>query len=141
MGSTTRSARSNRSTRRVLLLLAVLACSPAALQGRAGEAISAAEAADHMGEERTVCGPVASTRYVPWVRGEPTFLNFGRPYPHQVFTVVIWGSDRSRFDESPEERFRDRRVCVTGTIEPYRGKPEIVVRHPRQIEVVGAEGT
>lgn len=104
--------------------------------GGQGPRLPAAEAARHVGERATVCGEVASTRYAPSVDGEPTFLNLGRPYPDQVFTALIWGDDRPRFDRPPEEHFRDRRICVTGTIRSHRGTPQIIVRQPGQIEVV-----
>lgn len=104
--------------------------------GAAGAWIPAAEAARHVGERGTVCGEVASTRYAPSANGEPTFLNLDRPYPNQVFTALIWGDDRPRFDRAPEEHFRDRRICVTGKITEYRGTPQIVVRRPDQVEIV-----
>ena len=37
--------------------------------------ITAAEAKDHAGEVRTVCGKVASTHFASKTKGEPTFLN------------------------------------------------------------------
>jgi DNA/RNA endonuclease YhcR with UshA esterase domain len=129
-----------RSVVRVLAVLLVLAGSPAALLCRGEASISAWDAREHVGEERTVCGEVVSTRYAHWARGAPTFLNFGRPYPDQVFTVVIWGDDRRRFEDRPEERFLDRRVCVGGRIGTYRGTPQIVVRRPEQIEIVDGAG-
>lgn len=108
--------------------------------GQEGGWIPAAEAARHAGERGTVCGEVASTRYAPSANGEPTFLNLGRAYPNQLFTALVWGEDRPKFDEPPEERFRDRRICVTGKIMEYRGTPQIVVRRPDQIEIVEREG-
>jgi len=36
--------------------------------------LTAAEAKDHIGEQATVCGKVASTRYAATTRGKPTFL-------------------------------------------------------------------
>lgn len=104
--------------------------------GPAGAWIPAAEAVRHVGERGTVCGEVASTRYAPTANGEPTFLNLDRPYPNQVFTALIWGEDRPRFDRAPEEHLRGRRICVTGKITEYRGTPQIVVRRSNQIDVV-----
>lgn len=89
--------------------------------------ITPLEAAAHIGDVANVCGYVASTRYLPRGR-RPTFLNMGRPYPDQDFTVVILGVDRTKFGEAPERAFRDKDICVTGRIEVYRGKPQIVVR-------------
>ncbi len=96
------------------------------------QSISPREAARHVGQSATVCGLVASTRYASRSRGRPTFLNFGRPYPYQEFTVVIWGSDRARFGQ-PEITDRDKRVCATGEIRLYRRKPEMVVREPSEL--------
>ena len=94
--------------------------------------LPAPEAQRHVGEHATVCGIVASTRYSPKTKGQPTFLNFDAPYPKQIFTVVIWGGDRPKFG-TPETTLMGRRVCATGTIQLYRGTPEIVVSDPRQL--------
>jgi hypothetical protein len=91
-----------------------------------------------------MCGRVASTRYSTQGRG-CTVLNLDKPYPHEIFTVVIWGADRAQFGQ-PEEKYRDKVVRVTGRIRSYRGVPEIVAREPAQIRMeqletaVGTEG-
>jgi len=56
--------------------------------------ITAAEAKDHVGVVRTVCGKVVKTHYAAKSKGEPTFLNLDEPYPKENFTILIWGSDR-----------------------------------------------
>jgi hypothetical protein len=86
--------------------------------------LTAAEAKNHIGETRTVCGKVASTHFATKSKGQPTFLNLDEPYPKEVFTILIWGSDRAKFG-APETKYRDARVCATGKITSYRGKPEI----------------
>lgn len=96
--------------------------------------ITATEAKSHVSERVTVCGNVASTRYADKTKGQPTFLNLDEPYPRQIFTIIIWGSDRSKFGE-PENKYRDKRVCITGRLTSYRGTPEIVARDPNQIEI------
>jgi len=96
--------------------------------------LTAAEAKDHIGEKATVCGKVASTRYAATTRGKPTFLNLDKPYPSQVFTVLIWGENREKFG-APEEIYRDKQICVNGKITEYRNAPEIVVSEPGSIEV------
>jgi hypothetical protein len=42
--------------------------------------ITVAEAKDHIGETRTVCGKVASTHLASKSKSEPTFLNLDEPY-------------------------------------------------------------
>ena len=94
--------------------------------------ITAAEAKDHVGEVRTVCGKVASTHFASKSKGQPTFLNLDEPYPKEVFTILIWGSDRAKFG-TPETKYKDASVCVTGKITSYRGKAEIIATEPSQI--------
>jgi len=96
--------------------------------------LSPAEAKDHFGETATVCGEVVSTRFAASTKGRPTFLNLDKPYPQQIFTIVIWGSNRAKFG-TPETEFKGKRVCVTGRISEYRGAPEIVADDPKQIRI------
>jgi DNA/RNA endonuclease YhcR with UshA esterase domain len=96
------------------------------------EPISPTDAAGHVGETATVCGVVASTKFAANSRSQPTFIDLGQPYPNAPFKAVIFGSDRQKF-ESPELSFRGKRVCVTGQIQDYRGKPEIILNDPRQL--------
>jgi hypothetical protein len=102
--------------------------------GLAQNSISAAEAKNHVGERATVCGEVASTHYAARSRGNPTFINLDKPYPNQIFTVLIWGSDRPKFGD-PEEAYRSKRICVTGKVSDYKGVPEIVAYEPSQVKI------
>lgn len=115
----------------VSLLLVVFLIQPVHAQKK----LTAVEAKDHIGETATVCGTVASTRYAASTKGQPTFLNLDKPYPNQVFTIVIWGSNRSRFGR-PEVEYNQKRICVTGKISLFRGVPEIVADDPGQITTI-----
>jgi hypothetical protein len=100
-------------------------------------AISWSNASTHVGERVTVEGPVVSTKYASSSRGEPTFLNIGKPYPDPGrFTVVIWGENRSNFPESPEDAYEGKNICVSGLIETYQGSPQIIVDSPSDIRTV-----
>jgi hypothetical protein len=94
--------------------------------------ITAEDAAHHVGETATVCGVVASAKFDADLQSQPTFLDFGKPYPDQVFTAVIFGDDRKKFG-TPEVSLHGKRVCVSGKIEEKRGLPEIVVSDPKQL--------
>ena len=130
-----------------LVLVVVLACSPRSgatptspSYPQGGSALpatsfSSSQAASHVGERGTVCGPVVDTRYATGSRGKPTFLNFDRPYPNHIFTVVIWGSDRGNFPSRPETYYRGKEVCATGLIETYQGKPQIIARNGSQLAI------
>ena len=95
--------------------------------------ITPAEAKRHIGENITVCGNVASTRFAESTSGQPTFLNMEKPYPNQIFTVIIWGKNRAKFG-NPEVDYNGKRICVTGKIEDYKGVPEIEAKTPGQIK-------
>jgi hypothetical protein len=96
--------------------------------------LSAAEAKDHFGENATVCGEVASAKYADSAKGQPTFLNLDKPYPNQIFTILIWGSNRSKFG-TPEDSYKGKKICVSGKITAYDGLPEIVADDPKQIRI------
>jgi DNA/RNA endonuclease YhcR with UshA esterase domain len=117
----------------IILFFAFLICASASIAQQ--EYINPIDAHKYIGKGKTVCGTVASANYAIRSKGRPTFLNLDQPYPNQIFTVVIWGSDRNRFKNPPETFFRGKTICVTGIIKDYRGKPEIVVRSPDQITV------
>jgi hypothetical protein len=120
-----------QKTRALVILFAVVLSSAL---GHAQTSISAADTKNHVGERATVCGEVASTHYAARSRGNPTFINLDKPYPTQIFTVLIWGSDRPKFGD-PEEAYRSKHICVTGKISDYKGAPEIVAYEPSQIKV------
>jgi hypothetical protein len=86
----------------------------------------------HVGETATVCGTVSSAKFAPNSRSQPTFLDFDRPYPNAPFTAVIFGDDRPKFG-TPATALRGKRICVTGQIRDYRGKPEIILNEPSQL--------
>jgi micrococcal nuclease len=114
----------------VFLGIAIFAVGPALC---AEKKLTSSEAGQHIGETATVCGVVASGRYAEGTRGRPTFLNLDKPYPDQVFTILIWGENRAKFG-APEQSLRSKRVCVSGSIREYRGRPEIIASEPSQIE-------
>ena len=115
----------------VLLAALAMAAPPSAMADSAR--VSPVDAINHVGEMATVCGRVASARYATSTKGQPTFLNLDKPYPNHVFTAVIWGRDRASFPYAPES-LADRQICVTGTIQAYRGKAEIKVSESSQIQ-------
>ena len=113
---------------RVLTVLMGLFCSSSFSQS-----ISASEATNFIGKQKTVCAYVASAKFAVKSRGQPTFLDMDNKYPDQLLTIVIWGSDRSKFDGAPEATYLHKTICITGKIELYKGTPEIIVRSPAQI--------
>lgn len=87
------------------------------------QTLSTTDAAKHVGERATVCGTIASEHTAYNSRGTPTFVNLDKPYPNQVFTVLIWGDERARVGKIPASGT----LCASGTITEYKGSPEIVL--------------
>jgi hypothetical protein len=81
---------------------------------------------------KAVCGVVASAECEANEQNQPTLLDLGKPSPNAIFTAVIYGMDRAKFG-SPEISLRGKRICVTGPISYYHGKPEIVLTEPSQL--------
>jgi hypothetical protein len=99
------------------------------------DTITPEDAINYIGQQATVCGNVASVHFSSKSKGQPTFINLNRPYPHQIFTILIWGSDRSKFSSTPEKYYNNKKICVSGTIQQYKGMPEIIAKSSSQIEV------
>jgi hypothetical protein len=77
-----------------------------------------------------VCGLVASAKFEAHARSQPTLLDLWKSYPHAIFTAVIYRDNRPKFG-APETALRGKRICVTGQISEYHGKPEIVLTGTR----------
>lgn len=102
---------------------AVALCGPGAiLSTRANQAV---------GRSATVAIARVDASYQQNVRGQPTFLN-DAPYPNHVFTAVIWGRDRAQFQPSPESH-QGKPLCVTGPVELFQQRPQVVVSSPSQL--------
>ena|SRR5215469_14287680 len=115
---------------RVVLFL-LLAWSPV-LCGQ--QKMTAADAKLHIGEQALVCGSVAGVHYASRSKGEPTFINLDKAYPNQVFTILVWGSDRPKFG-NPQQIYAGKRLCVSGLITVFRDVPEIVAHDPSAIKL------
>jgi hypothetical protein len=63
---------------------------------------------------------------------QPTLLDLGKPSPNATFTAVVYGENRAKFG-TLETSLRGKRICVTGKISNYQGKPEIVLTDPSQL--------
>lgn len=97
------------------------------------ESIKLEDINQHIGDSVTVCGKVYSARYMENARNKPTFLNMGAAYPNQALTVVIWADVRKQFEDKPEVLFANKEICITGKLELYKDKPQIVIDKPKKI--------
>jgi DNA/RNA endonuclease YhcR with UshA esterase domain len=117
----------------LLCFLLLLAFSAA----KAQKSIQLEEVKDHVGDSITVSGRVYGIKYLEQAKGAPTLLNLGAAFPNQLLTVVIFGEDRKRLALEPEKQFADAQVLVTGKLELFKGKPQIVITDKSQITIAG----
>jgi DNA/RNA endonuclease YhcR with UshA esterase domain len=96
-----------------------------------GEVIPWDLAGRHVGERKTVEGRILRTHN----SGKACFLNFHNNWT-RYFSLVIFANVFHRFENQPEQYYLDKRIRVRGQIKRYRGRPEMVVNHPDQIQII-----
>lgn len=117
--------------------------------------IPTAEAAQHIGEEATVCGLVKDY-FFSTTGSRPTYILFEQSGAHPIirggfrsaeldipFTVLILGKDKSNFPANFGSFYTGKMICATGLIEKLpqvsgefsEDNPAIVVQSSSQIDV------
>ena len=81
------------------------------LSAQSEQTIEVKEAYKYVGETKIVCGRIVSTKYLKRSSGGPIFLNFGRDYPNQQMTGLIWfGRFEEYFSYKPEKKLKRKTV-------------------------------
>ena len=92
-----------------------------------GKFILASQAQSYIGQKKLVCGNVVEVKEI----SEGMFVNLDKPYPKEPMTVVIW---RERINNLGHMQFTENsRLCISGLIQAYHGKPQIEVYSREQI--------
>jgi hypothetical protein len=92
--------------------------------------IPASEAKNNVGTNAIVTGKIAEVS----LNEKLVRLNFDRPYPKQTFTAVIFAAKTNLFSEL--EKLKGQTVEVSGKINEFRGRCEIVLLSTNQLKVV-----
>jgi hypothetical protein len=127
-----------KTVTRVLLTAALLGV-PAAASAQDVQEITPQEAATHIGQMARICGHVQSAAYLDSRDRSPTVMRVGGTYPYERINVIIYGENRDKFSPSPEEAYRGKDICVTGTVDFYDGAPSMVVDEPSDVQVQASE--
>ena len=113
------------------MIVAVLAAAiVASVLAQTPSTYSATEAAKHVGETATITDKVDGVHRSG--KGN-IFLNMGGKYPNQAFTAFIPSGSSGQFSNA--QQYEGKTVAVTGKIQLYKGKPEIIVNSPSQVSV------
>jgi len=89
------------------------------------------EAQSHTGQTGCVRGQVLRS-YTS--RSGVTFLDFCPDYRNCPFSSIIFASDRSKFGDLAT--LESRQVEIRGPIVSYKGRAEIILHDPEQLQVV-----
>ena len=121
---------------KIFVYLGLLLLNPLYLSAQSEQAIKVNEAYKYVGETKIVCGKIVSTKYLKRASGGPIFLNFGRDYPNQQMTGLIWfGRFSEYFSYKPEKFLKRKNVCVKGRISEHEGKTQMEIRTEKQIKI------
>ena len=93
-------------------------------------AISTNEAASRVGSSVKVEGTVSEVHVS---RGGAVFVDLDGAYPDETFTAVVFADSVPSVGDLTG--FEGQRVDVSGTVQMYRGRPEIIVSSREQIAV------
>ena len=93
------------------------------------------DAAAHVGEYVAIVGDVATAR----IEGDLFLLDFAGVDP-AVFRAVLVVPMISGLPTHPDRVYNGRRVQISGPIRRFRGRTEMVLQSPGQIEIVDLAG-
>jgi hypothetical protein len=85
------------------------------------------DAAGHIGENVRICAKISGYKAL----GGMTLINLGAAYPNQLLTIVLRDAAKDEYKVAEGQT-----ICVSGRIEIFKGKPEIVVTDPKQVSII-----
>lgn len=98
--------------------------------------IKVEEAKDHVGDSVKICSKIYGAKYFESAKEPITLLDVGAKYPDNFLTLVIHDDTRKLFKKPPEDYYKGADVCITGRIQIFKEKPEMVIYNPSQIQEV-----
>jgi hypothetical protein len=115
-------------------IFALLLCAAVARADKPA-VIKDSEAIEYVGKEVEVRGRVVSVTISPL---GTAFINFGGEYPNQTFSGFIAAGSKIA-SHKKLAMIHGKTISITGTIELYKGKPEIKVVSADQIKVLDSQ--
>jgi DNA/RNA endonuclease YhcR with UshA esterase domain len=100
-----------------------------ALPARA-QTIGPAETKTHVGQPVTVEAAITDVHVA--AKSGATFIDMGGEYPDNNFVAVIFADDAAKFPNAGA--LEGKTVTITGTVQMYQGKPEIILKSASQLK-------
>jgi DNA/RNA endonuclease YhcR with UshA esterase domain len=93
------------------------------------QTIGPAETKAYVGKPVTVEAAITD---VHTARSGATFIDMGGEFPDNEFVAVIFADDAAKFPNASS--LEGKTVTITGTVQMYQGKPEIVLKSASQLK-------
>lgn len=93
--------------------------------------VTTKQVVNYVGKTVTLCDSVYSSRALDNI----SLLNLGGKFPKEIITMVVFKSDRTKFEKEPVEIYNNKRICITGKVTLYKDKLQIVVNDPKQVKL------
>jgi DNA/RNA endonuclease YhcR with UshA esterase domain len=100
----------------------------AALPARA-QTIGPAETKAYVGKPVTVQAAITDVHVA---KSGATFIDMGGEFPDNNFVAVIFADDAAKFPDAAA--LEGKTVTITGTVQMYQGKPEIILKSASQLK-------
>lgn len=113
-----------------LLFTLLLYCATTA--GYSQTAIDLKDVSKHVGDSITVEGKIYGVKILS-SPASPTLLDLGAAFPDQLLTIAVFPTYKSSNTVMPTEDNKGNVAKVSGKIELYKGRPQIVVRSEKQL--------
>jgi len=84
-----------------------------------------------MKKKVTICAHVFNIRSTPAI----TQITVGEKFPNNPLTIIIFAKNYPNFSQTPEVLYKEKNICVTGKIETFRGKAQIIVEEESDVKV------
>lgn len=106
------------------------------------DTISAFAAAELVGQEVIIKGPVITVFFAKSSTGSPTFLNLEKPFPNNPVAIIIFENKREELGINAQD-YKGKTVVVKGLVrrykdeeKPYEYKPSITIYSKDQLTIV-----
>ena len=110
---------------------------PLALNQRPKNTLNSIEADLFVDKKACVCGMVVSTRKTG---SGSIFFNFDAKFPNHTFSGSIWSDNVRNFSYEPEIELLGKKICITGKISDFKGKPTMNIEHEKKVRFLGENG-
>ena len=112
-------------------IIIIVLLSLATFSSVAQKEIKIEDAKNHVGDIVKICAKIYGGKFLE--KDTLTLLNAGGNYPDAPLTLVLRPNTRKEFETDPILYYKGRQVCITGKIELFKNKPQIVITTKNQI--------